>query len=308
VVAPWALFAWVYFGSPVPHSIIAKSEITLGPGFVKYLPWFLDSLGFTFFDDATPVEFALWLGLVLAGVAALLFRREANRTLRMVALFPPLFAATLALGKAPWFPWYLVPVTWCALVLGVIGGHAILAMLTTHPARPSWSRAALPVMAGFAIAVLALGLALRDVALFTYWRKFQQNEDATRRRAGEWIENHTSPGASVAMEAIGYEGTYSRRRVVDLAGVISPQVVSIHRASRSNGETFERVLQAFAPEAVVIRTYEFEQNRHMMGGPLFETREARARFLDEYEKALELTAPNPDIWGDNASIMVWHRK
>jgi len=307
VIAPWVAFAWLYFGSPIPHAILAKREIGLGAGSVKYLPWLLDSLGFSFSDDLTPVEFALWLVFVLLGATALWARDGGARALRLLTVFPPAFACALAAGRAPWFPWYLVPVTWCGLVLGVLGARELRAMLRVHARTAAWPRATVTVLTAFCALVLALGLGLRDAAAFSYWSRFQQNEDATRARIGLWIASHTKPDAVVAMEAIGYEGTLSHRRVIDLAGVVSPGVVSIQRGSHSNAEAFARVLNTYQPDVVVLRTFEVDSNRHRNGGPLFETTQARADFLSSYARALQVEAPHRDIWQGNASITVWRR-
>jgi hypothetical protein len=104
------------------------------------------------------------------------------------------------------------------------------------------------------------------------------------------------------MEAIGYQGTYSRRRVIDLAGIVSPEVVRLHAESRSNAQTLERVLDTYHPDFLVLRAYEFETNGHHHGGPLFETPEARDRFVGQYRQVFSLTAPHPQLWGDNARI------
>ena len=308
VVLPWAVFAWSYFGSPVPQSLIAKHESGLGAGSVSYVPWLLNSLALASADDPTPLRFPLWLTFVFLGATATLFAPGLRRLARWLVAFPLLFTLAFAIGRAPWFPWYLVPVEWCGVVLGVFGAFEMLAMLRAHAASRAWGRRAVPVLAAFAVLVVAWGIVARDVGAFAYHRKVQANEEQARGRIGEWLRQHTDPGAIVAMEAIGYQGTRSRRRVLDFAGIVSPVVLTMHRDSRSNAELFERLLDRFRPAAIVLRKYEFELNRHMQGGPLFEDTGQRDRFLAAYEPAFEVTAPYPDVWGPNASLVVWRRK
>ena len=124
VVLPWVVFAWLYFGSPVPYAIVAKREIVFNVT-INHLAWVLDSLGFKFSTDRTPVEFALWLTFVLLGALTFLFKPGCPRVLRVIVAFTILFPAALVLGRAPVFDWYLIPLTWCALVLGVQGAFTL---------------------------------------------------------------------------------------------------------------------------------------------------------------------------------------
>jgi len=308
VLAPWLVFAWLYFGSPMPHSVAAKSEIGASQLGFWYLAWLFDSLGFGFRGDPSPVECGLWLGCVALGAASVWSRPGAPFALRALVIFPPLFVGALALGRAPWFDWYLVPVTWCGLVLGVLGALEAWRMLGAHARASGWPRAPAWVMAASFLLLLGVGLAQRDAKALSYWREFQENEDATRARIASWIAHNTSADAVVAMEAIGYQAALSRRRVVDLAGLVTPEVVELHRETGSNAATFARVLDAYAPEVVVLRSFEVQQNQHLHGGPLFESEAARSEFLRVYQPALRARAPHPELWGRNASITVWRRK
>lgn len=306
VLAPWLVFAWRYFGSVVPHTVVAKQAIGFGPGSVKYLPWLLNSLGVSFLGDLTPVEYAVWTLFVAAGLGAIL-ADPARRRFWPLAVYPAAFGIALWLGRAPAFEWYVVPVTWCGLVVGALGSLEWRRMLEAYGAQRGWRRWVPQVIFAGAWIVVALGVAGRDVGAFAYHRANQENEDATRRRIGEWLRDHSKPGATVAMEAIGYEGTFSRRRVIDLAGVVSPEVVRIQRESRTNAQAFERVLDRFRPEFLVLRSYEVDRNRHQHGGPLFETQAARDSFTAHYREVLRVTAPHAEQWGDNAQLAVFER-
>ena len=308
VLAPWLAFASLYFGSPLPHSVVAKSVIAAGAPGSWYLGWLFDSLGFAFTGDASPVECGLWLGCVALGAATVWSKPGVPVALRMLVVFPPLLAAAFALGRAPWFEWYLVPVTWCGLVLGVLGVRELAHVLFAHARAAGWPRATVPALAAAFVLLLGTSLVQRDLHAFSYWRDFQENEDATRARIAAWIASNTGPDAVIAMEAIGYQGARSRRRVVDLAGLVTPAVVEMRRQTGSNAATFARVLETYRPEVVVLRSFEVNQNKHLHGGPLFASEAARGAFLDAYSAVLQLRAPHPELWGRNASITVWRRK
>src|SRR5205085_11720279 len=56
-------------------------------------------------------------------------------------------------------------------------------------------------------------------------RNEQQHLDAINRQVGMWLNTHASPEAAVAVKDIGYIGYYSKRRILDLAGLVSPECI-----------------------------------------------------------------------------------
>src|SRR5262249_8592584 len=152
------------------------------------------------------------------------------------------------------------------------------------------------------------GIVRQDLGVFHDQRDFQDNENTTRRAIGEWLRTHTAPNAVVAMEAIGYQGTFSERRVVDLAGVGTPQVVRIRKEAGAHAGTFARMLDRYHPDAIVLRSYEVFGDLQVNGGPLFQDQAARRAFLGRYQEGARYTAPHPDLWGPYAVLSVFMRK
>lgn len=307
VLAPWLGFATLTFGSPVPHSVTAKRVIQ-GPVTPDYLRWALESLWLPSAADRMPLEIATWLALAAIGAGAILARPRL-RALLPVAAFVAAFPLALALGGAPKFPWYTVPVTWCAAVLGVVGA----ATLAGDGRVAAGARARRGVGLGFALALAALALEATAIARWgaeavRHQTAHQQNEDGLRRRAGEWLRANTPEDAVVAMEAIGYQGLYSRRRVLDLGGLVSPEVVAAHREARSNAEAFALILDRRRPDAIVLRSMEVDGNQHFQGGPLFETAAQKSRFDAAYEEAIRLEAPRLDAWGVFGRLTLYRRR
>jgi len=309
VAAPWTLFAWWYFGSPIPHSVIAKQVIgnpfhlLSSRDFAAFLKW----TG-PFVAASAPGLF--WAGLIffLAGLRACL-RREAPRLLRLVACYPIAFLFLLYLGRSPlYFNWYLAPVVWAALVVGVLGGadlaRSIGAWLAPRPGAARLGRAAIALLlvSWFALSGRQLWLSAR------FHRDYQTNEEGTRRAIGEWLAANTPRDCLVAMEAIGYQGYYSGRRVLDLGGLVSPDVVEARRESWSNGEAFHRVISQRGPDFLVLRSFEVDQNLHFHGGPLFTTDERIAWFAGQYKEVKRFEAPHPDLWGPTAYLTIYGRR
>ncbi len=96
--------------------------------------------------------------------------------------------------------WYLVP-------------HAALALITVLMARrlaPAWSWTAVAVFAS--VTVWSWRVRLRSDSYSSY---------TTARSVGRWIEHNTDPRAIAAGWDCGIVGAYSRRRLVNLDGLIN---------------------------------------------------------------------------------------
>lgn len=200
-----------------------------------------------------------------------------RRSLLPLAFLPPLLCAAYYVGGAPRIhPWYLVPPLWCISVLVAIGVVELPRLLPFPVLRARrWRMASYAVPA---VALLAVHLAQADRRELAYRAWEQGYEDGLRRRLGEWLRANTPEDATVAMEAIGYQGYYSKRRIIDLGGLVSPGVVSISRRSSGSAATFHAVVS-------------------FHGGPLFETRAQRDYFTSHYRELARFSAPDPRLLG-----------
>ena len=139
-------------------------------------------------------------------------------------------------------------------------------------------------------------------------KKNQENEDGMRRVVGVWLREHTPPHATVAMEAIGYQGYYSDRRVIDMAGLVSPEVVALRRASKSNAELFYRLQSQLKPDYLVLRSFEVDENHHFHGGAMFENDTHREYFRENFAELQRFDAPHPELMGANGHLTVYGRR
>lgn len=313
LVLPWFAWAAWYFGNPLPHSMLAKQAhaeaiALLDPENVRgFLNWYARPLGMGMPAVAgLPwLVFAARAFLVAVGIGFLWRRRPASAPLWILPAFFLLFGAAMFAGRAPRpFPWYLLPATWAALVLGAMGAAAV------------WSAAGLwrgPVGLRYAVRAAVIGVTLGiEIVLaaqtFAFHREFQANENGLRKTVGLWLRDHTPPGASVAMEAIGYQGVYSQRRIIDLDALTSPEVLAARLASRNNAESFATILEKLRPDYLVLRSCEPDRNQHFHGGPLFETDAQREAFWRSYQEVGRWHAPYPESWGERAHLTVFGRR
>jgi hypothetical protein len=87
------------------------------------------------------------------------------------------------------------------------------------------------------------------------------------------------------MEPIGYIGYYSRVRVLDEVGLISPEMVPLNRAGHG---WFAEMIAGLKPDYIVERPVYFVFNKTLNSGVrMFRTPADRERFVEEYEPVLE---------------------
>ena len=236
---PWFLFAWSYYGSPVPQTILAKSTAA-GPktlaGFLQFFRHPLDLARSpasqalfmpTYFDFGgwpVPVRRAVQIAAIACAVAWVMpgLRTETKAasftllgSLLYLSYFPP----------AP-CPWYLC----LPALLGFLTLSGSLAQALSVA-----QKRAFPTARGL------LGLSLVVVWLMTMlvstWLtvqsakqlKLQQAiiETGNRREIGLWLREHAALGDAVLLEPVGYIGYFSGLKTYDLPGLSSREVVQL---------------------------------------------------------------------------------
>ncbi|HET7340247.1 MAG TPA: hypothetical protein VFL90_02205 [Methylomirabilota bacterium] len=221
VLAPFVAFSWATVGAPYPATAAAKVE----GGLLGWLGGIREPITLTL--GARPWaflrEWALWLWrthallplALLPGVP--LAWRRGGRALGVVALallVHPLGMALLAPYRGPGFQEgrysiHLLPLA--AVVLALAVSHSRLRV-----------RQALALL----WLTLALG-ALMPAAERYAWGV--QNIEAMQVRLGHWLAAHTAPRARLAVNDIGAIAFVSRREIVDLMGLVTPEVLPYRR-------------------------------------------------------------------------------
>lgn len=305
LLAPWLVFAFVYFGSPIPHSVIAKRAIGHEYQLAdlshlrEHLAWNGRFFAWSF-PFAPPLGYAAF-----AAGAFFIFRHVSPPETRLLVIFPIAFSSALYFGRAPLgFDWYLAPIGYASMLVGAFGVRSLAGRIA-HFVRPRRWLTRPAAAAGIGIYFAMLGALGRQEASIR--RDDQINEDGLRRVVGEWLRDHTPPTAVVAMEAVGYQAYYSNRNVIDLAGLVSPAIVEIRRGSRSNAEGFHRVLRELRPDYLVLRSFEVDNNAHFHGGPMFESTGQTEYFEGHYQEIRRFEAPLPELWGEKCCLTVFRR-
>jgi hypothetical protein len=270
IYLPWLLWAWSYYGSPVPHTIIAKAnyapEETLGHFLSRLVRFYPQMMADVFrpsyfnmggwpavFETTTQLLGLLcatyWLLPIKDGVGKLASLSFAILTFYMSAMAYP-------------FPWYMPPVAMLGLLVLTRGVFAYMDLVGK-------SRAMATVVPCIALTLLAVE-SLWLFGAVAWQMRIQQAEVETGNRVvlGLWLRDHVGPDERIYLEPAGYIGYFSGRKLLDHPGLVSPEVVE---AIREGHGDFCQAGLYLQPEWMVLRPEEFAQ---MSASPAF-TREYR---------------------------------
>jgi hypothetical protein len=242
----WIMFSVAYFGSPLPHSIAAKSvayRLSAEEGFVRLLQHYATP----FMEQNTFGTYWIAVGMALY---PFLFLLGAWRALRLAprlwpfAVYPIFYFVVFAVANPLIFRWYLSPPLPAYIWFILIGAESLIASLggalarrqtsgqQQEPGKPiGWA-----LQAALAILVVAapVALSLREWQLQPdhglqrpapdmAWYKL---ELLYRQVADELApEIRQAPGGPPTLAAgdVGVLGFYSGARILDTLGLNSPQ-------------------------------------------------------------------------------------
>lgn len=261
---PWIVWAWSYYGTPVPHTITAKGDIGADPNLIgllgtavrlPYLAWFeSSSLELTFLPSYYMIGgWPAWLivaSRLLATACCLIWLLPFVGAWSRAASFA-FYGAHVYLTYFPYFPfpWYIPSTSLLALAaLAGLVDWLLVRGRNGQRLRLTVSAAALTLLLVNIWTTLQVG---RQVAA-------QQElvEDGNRRLIGEWLRDQAMPGDTVFMEPLGYIGYFSGLKTFDWPGMSSPEMV---QARRQVGSNWGPLLQYLEPTWIVLRPFEIDR-------------------------------------------------
>lgn len=220
---PWVIFAWAYYGSPLPNTLTAK--VTHG------LVGSADSWG---------AQLAAWAGqwlrlqplaaaLLLVGLAAALLGRPKHAAGLVVVRRLMLAWAALYIASYIWldvgsYAWYYVPLAPVAALLAG-DGAALLVQRMAHWAGQRRSMQTVAALATAALLLIVLLPASREAAVLAAPVSPRSRELAYRQTGIALRALCDQPGNEpVGMAEIGVLGYTNQCRIVDFSGLLQPEL------------------------------------------------------------------------------------
>jgi hypothetical protein len=277
IVAPWIAFTTLYYGSPIPNTIVAKSNIyATAPiisngSVVPWLDWLASQfLGHVaiFLDNLMPFE-EVWNtvstpipGPVLMAVAVvaayflvlgLLAAPGARDTWPALAFLGLFFAYWVYfLPVIRYYAWYLPPFLAVVMIFVALGMQR---MSIRIPAPPKAAAVA-----------LAVAFAIHMPFSFGTESKIQSVEDQVRTQVGLYLRANVQPGQSVVSESAGYIGFYAGVKLYDYPGLTSKTSLRALQALPPSRRTLIDLISVLKPDWIVVRPWELAELRASFPG------------------------------------------
>lgn len=272
VYVPWILFTTLYYGSPIPNTLVAK-----GLGYPKWWEnggvidffnikrhtWLIlaehllvmlsptfaghgAGIGkFYFNGPESPLGNFLFLCTVIGCVAAVARRQWAWMP---ATLFAVVYSVYYVYAVPQVFHWYKMPYLIGMLLVAMRGVQALTGLI------PKRTRTVALTAAGVAYVALFVSVLPTTFRAESLIQKYI--EDAVRKPAGLWFAEHMTDGEVVGCECLGYIGYYSRKNVYDWPGLNSRKVVEWSKANPGR-RSLENMLHDLQPDYLFLRDMEF---------------------------------------------------
>ena len=251
LLLPWLIFATIYFGSPIPNSAIAKAALyaKLGSfGIWETLVYFM----------AWHTPFG-WLMSLMALVGGYWLNKKQNFGWPAIIFLAGLISF-YCLSRARMFFWYIGPIYPLYFIFAT-------AAVCWAVARFEWLRQKRTLVRNLTLIGLCLLLGFAWRTPVFYYSRLQEAQMSAHYEVAVYLATQVADYELVAAEDIGYMGYYSKKRILDRDGLVSPEVIPYNR-----NENYLGLINDFKPEWVVtLRTSWLSQ--------FYNTKE----FLDDYQ-------------------------
>jgi hypothetical protein len=256
----------LYYGSPVPQSVLAKATTYGTPGPLAGVLWVDGLVPFLLgrWQQVLEMEHLFPLAIVSAPavvMAAIRLWRQDGAS-RYVAGGGVVVLAGYFLFGVSYFAWYLV-----LPLVGWMWMAAIGLPIVVHH-RAIWI-------------ALALYVVSDSIYLSGLYRGRARSEYATFHHVAAELKSQSGGQGLVFLEPIGYIGYLTRLRVVDEVGLVSPEV----RERREEGDGwYTDVVREKKPDFLVVRQSSMERNQPFAGrGKPFRSLDEGREVLSWYE-------------------------
>lgn len=235
VLAPWLIAATLYYGSPVPNSLVAKKvfygELAMfrsSPGdIVKgFILGGKTSLVSSFYS---PLYAAFFVALLFCAVlgAARIFLGE--KRFWALPLWAGGYVAFFILGKTHMHPWYYAPFYAVYLPLAVVGMAWIWDLVFRRGIAPSWAPGLKRVLVA-AMILVSFAVITLETGQIVFWLGEYQKTENYLTGIATWLRDHSLEKDKIYYSDIGKLGYFSQRYILDSVGIISPVVTRYYRS------------------------------------------------------------------------------
>lgn len=272
IIAPWVIFTTLYYGSPIPNTIVAKNNIYPIPSvftdgsITPWLTWLSGQLsGHAFIlvyklepfrevwsTTLTPVPDPVLIVVAIAlvyffvlGVLAARVRRDMWPALAFLGLF--LAYRVYFIPAINYYDWYMPPFLALFMVVVAMGMQRMSTSIAVAPKTVA--------------VVLSVAFAIHMPFSFVVESKVQTVENTVRTNVGLYLKANVQPGQSVVSESSGYIGFFGGQKLYDYPGLTSKVSVRALQALPPDRRAIADLIASVQPDWLVLRPWELDSLR-----------------------------------------------
>jgi hypothetical protein len=248
---PWFLFAWIYYGSPIPNTVLAKKAMSSFSFFTslkcifKHISWIFEA-PYQFMGGWSNYTeyFSYFLALFSFFYWIIPINDRFGKKLSFLFFLISFYFIFMPFP----YPWYFPPMTILGYMITVNG---IWKIFEKWPKYCIWR---IPILSMILFNIIFF------MILITYEMKMQQQliEDGVRKEVGLWLKENSGQKENIYLECLGYIGFFSKRKMLDYPGLATPDSIKYLKENRCNRIELIKYLK---PDWVVLRDWEYQMSK-----------------------------------------------
>jgi len=254
----WATFSILYFGSPLPNTIVAKSLIhppyTFANGLKTLLGYWSSFSPYwaNYFTISAPIPSFCAFSIVIIAFALAIYAAIFKCTQGKYIYTIPITGVLIYVGYlgffqvSKYFLWYVPPVSAVVFIYCSIGFDAIA------------SRKIFPdLFLKSLIIVISIAYASHIPNSFALEKQFQEKVEHTRSEVGKYINRSTTAKNTIVLEPLGYAGINAfNKTIYDFPGLASKVSIETLKMLPNSSRNFPNFINAIKPDYIALRPHE----------------------------------------------------
>jgi hypothetical protein len=312
---PWVLFAWWYYGNPVPNTILAKGFTLTAESILNRTWHYVQSvfMGFVsseapflwifapayYYYESWPTVLLFVLKVVTYVSVFLWVVPKVNSNARFLSFAAFLIASYLNIFSPTIYPWYIPAVMVICLV-----------SLGCAVAQPVKSLAGTGNVKWLSLGVLGI-LLVAQLWVYTgglLQMRSQQViiENGLRKEIGLWLKKESkTPEETVFLEPLGYIGFYSGLTMYDYPGLCNTKVINARKKLKT--ESYVQLINYLKPNWVVFRPWDLGKATKEEAAT-FATLYDEAKVFSQKDKIADLNVYGKNYLAYDSEFIVYKKK